>query len=226
MFQQLEQFVLNLAHSIPLEVFAFIGTILEEIVSPIPSPLVLITAGGIALNQDYTIAMLFALAGVAAVGKTIGNLIFYVIADKAEDILTGRFGKFIGFSHEDIQKMGRFFSQSNRDYFVIALFRAIPVMPTLPISLLAGFVRINLRGYLISSFVGLYVRCISLLLLGYFGSENIPYYMSTLDKGESVFKLLIIGLGIVAFIYFRQNREKVMNVFSKRNSSTLNSQEK
>ena len=45
MFHTLEQTLLSYADKLPLEIFLFIGSIVEEVIAPIPSPFVPVAAG-------------------------------------------------------------------------------------------------------------------------------------------------------------------------------------
>src|SRR3990167_5973603 len=96
----------TLATTIPLDVFAFIGSFLEEIIAPIPSPLVMTTAGTLAHTQNHTLLYLFWLALAASLGKTIASWLYYVLADKSEDLVLTRFGKYVGVSHNEIESIG------------------------------------------------------------------------------------------------------------------------
>ncbi|OGM24943.1 hypothetical protein A2627_03180 [Candidatus Woesebacteria bacterium RIFCSPHIGHO2_01_FULL_39_28] len=49
---QIISHIKTLANTTPLDLFVFVGPILEEIIAPIPSPLVMTTAGTLAHSQD------------------------------------------------------------------------------------------------------------------------------------------------------------------------------
>jgi len=75
--------------------FTFFGAMIEEVIAPIPSPLVMTLAGSLAASEKAPWTYLGLLALIGAIGKTIGSLLIYVIADKGEDLIMGKFGKYL-----------------------------------------------------------------------------------------------------------------------------------
>ena len=71
--EQIISLIKTLAYTSPLDVLAFIGSFMEEIIAPIPSPLVMTTAGTLAHTQNHTKRYLFWLAMDASMGKTIAS---------------------------------------------------------------------------------------------------------------------------------------------------------
>jgi membrane protein DedA with SNARE-associated domain len=55
----IEQWIVHLATQVPLPAYVFVGEIIEELISPIPSQAVLMTAGSIAKTQDLPITVYF-----------------------------------------------------------------------------------------------------------------------------------------------------------------------
>jgi membrane protein DedA with SNARE-associated domain len=106
MFERLDQLIVWLSDRIPLELFTFIGSFLEDVLAPIPSPLVTTTAGTIAFAQGYLFIGLFWLALIAAAGKTLGCIVIYIITDKAEDFFMTRLGPRLGVTHKEIENLG------------------------------------------------------------------------------------------------------------------------
>jgi len=203
-----EILLLALAQKVPLGLFVIVGSLLEEIIAPIPSPLVMMTAGSIAQVQhrgfDYVV-----LAGlIAAVSKTFGCWIFYFLADKAEDFITNRFRKIMGFSHQEIERVGELFSGSAKDEVVLAAIRAVPIMPTTPISLACGFIKMNLVKYLRGTFIGNFIRG---MLFGYIGYSGLSIFLSMVsgvNTAESWMNVVLVLLlvGFLAFVYHKRGR--------------------
>ena len=52
LFEKLEHIVLDYADQVPVELFSFIGSFIEEVIAPIPSPIVMIVTGTIAQAQE------------------------------------------------------------------------------------------------------------------------------------------------------------------------------
>lgn len=217
-FFEIETWLMNLAQEVPLELFVFFGALVEEIVAPIPSPLVMTLGGSIALAQQLGPSLLLWLGLVGAVGKTIGSWIVYVVSDKAEDIVVGKFGKFLGVSHKEIESVGKYFYGNWRDYLIIMLVRALPIMPTAPVSIACGVIKVNQRSYLVGTFFGTFIRSVMYLWLGFAGLASFESVMRGLSTAESVMQMIMVALLLVilALIYYRRNKTDFISVLKKK----------
>ncbi|HEX7018065.1 MAG TPA: VTT domain-containing protein [Patescibacteria group bacterium] len=197
----------NLAQQIPLPWFAFIGSFIEELIAPIPSPLVMTTSGSIASSQSWTLLGLGAVAVIGAFGKMIASYFIYVVSDKGEDFVIKNFGRFIGVSHKEIESLGSYLNKGWRDDIVLFLLRAIPIVPTAPISVICGVIKLNLRTYLVSSFLGNIVRNCFYLYLGYVSLDAVHSLEEGLDSIEKVMQLLMAVVLGVAVLWFYKKRQ-------------------
>jgi membrane protein DedA with SNARE-associated domain len=188
----------NLAAKIPLELFTIIGTIVEEVVAPIPSPLIMTMTGTIAKAQNAPLTYILILALLGSLGKTFGSWIVYIISSKAEDIVIDKFGRFFGVTREDIAKLGKYFNGTWKDEVTIGALRAIPVMSTALVSIACGVLKVNLKSYLVATFVGCIIRNLVFLYLGYSGLESMT---SGMEGAESIAKYLFVGAIAAALIY-------------------------
>src|SRR3989338_7127201 len=111
----IEEALKNSANYLPLELSAFLGALVEEIVAPIPSPFVMAAVGSVAFAQSKGLAALVWLSFVGAVGKTVGAWVVYYISDKLEDVVVGKFGRFFGVSHQEIKSVGKHFTRRSKD---------------------------------------------------------------------------------------------------------------
>jgi membrane protein DedA with SNARE-associated domain len=148
---------------VPLEVFAFLGSFFEEVIAPVPSPFIMTLAGSIAKSQGHAFWYLFVVAIIAAAGKTLGAGVLYVVADRSEDVLMSRVGRFVGISSAEVERFGARLSGSRRDFLVLLLIRSTPVIPSAPISIICGFIKVHPRMFLIATFFGTIVRDLSLI---------------------------------------------------------------
>lgn len=195
------------AQQVPLPWFAFVGAFLEEIIAPIPSPFVMTTSGSIAASQNATVATLLLVAVVASLGKTIASYLVYVISDRAEDLVVNRFGKYIGVNHKEIEKLGKYLNKGWRDDLILFALRAIPIMPTAPVSVIAGVIKLNMRTYLFGTFFGNIVRNIFYLYLGFLSLEAFHSFEQGLDSAETVLKIVLAGALVAATIWFYKKRQ-------------------
>lgn len=207
-FHEIERVVRELSTKVPLEAFTFIGAFLEEVIAPIPSPLIMTVAGSVALAQGKSLLYLAWLACLGTTGKTLGSWVVYVISEKMENVIVNKFGKFIGITQQDVENLKRRFSGGWRDLLVLTLLRATPVVPTAPVSVVCGLIRIPMQTYLIATFIGTFVRSALYLYLGYAGLatfENIVKGMSGLENVlQAVIALLIVGF--LGWLYFKRRK--------------------
>ena len=202
MFTYLEEILLSFAHTLPLEMFVLVASVVEEVVAPIPSPTVMVTAGSFALIQDYTYSALVLLALIGAVGKTIGALVVYSITDKAEDVIMGKFGRFFNITHEDVEKFGKRLHGGVRDYFILTLLRALPFIPSVLISVGSGLIKVPLPVFITATFLGTILRDGFYLYAGYVGAEILTTLVSTSTHIESYVEYVVGGVILLGILYF------------------------
>ena len=196
------------AKSMPLELLSFGGALVEEIVAPIPSPIVMATVGSFAAAQHVSYLSLFGLAIVGSVGKTLACLFFYLLADKGEDFVVGKFGKYLGITHKEIEGFGKRLNNDWRDDVLLLTLRAIPVMPSTPISVVSGLIKLKLSTFIWTTFVGTIIRNCLFLLLGYTSISSYESIASGLGSIESVVQilLLVILASVMVGIYVHRQR--------------------
>lgn len=216
--ETLEEFLVAFAQKVSLELFVVVGGLLEEIVAPIPSPLVMTTAGSLSLAQHKSIIYLFFLGLLAALAKTLGCWFFYFVGDKAEDVITKRFGKFLGFSHKEIEGIGKLFNGSVRDEIILAVIRAIPIMPTTPVSVSCGFIKMRLRGYLLATFIGNYVRGMLFIFVGFSGLSAFKSMIEGVNNLESMMNVVIVLVigGFLGLVYYQRRKGGLSKFFQKK----------
>ena len=205
---QIENTLQSSAAYLPLEVFSFWGGFVEEVIAPIPSPLVMATVGSAAFAQSKGIGSLFWLALLGSVGKTLGAWIIYFIADKFEDVLVGRFGRYLGVSHQEVEGIGKHFKGGWKDDLILLLLRALPIVPSSPVSVVCGFIKINLRTYLVSTFFGNSIRNMIYIYLGFAGVSAYRSVLSGLDSMESLIQVLMfLGLaGFLGWVFYKRRK--------------------
>lgn len=188
----IESSVKSIVSAIPFELIIFIGSFIEEIFPPLPSPLIVIMAKMSTSPNSYSLLYLFFIAIIAAVGKTFGALLLYLLGDKGENIIIRRFGGLLGVSQNSLEKIGKRFSGSWKDSIVLLFLRALPIIPTTPVSLMCGVIKLNLRTFVISTLIGLFVRIFALFYIG----------ISALSS--PLFLTLFIVASILVFIYYKK----------------------
>lgn len=206
-----------LASQIPLELFAFLGGLVEEIIAPIPSPVVATLVGSIASAQGYTWPEVALVCAIGCVGKTLGAWVFYVIGDVFEDVVVPKYGKYIGVSHSEIEQFSKRFTGNWKDAVVLFLIRSIPMMPSTPVTLACGIVHFRTRTFLAATYLGFFVREMFFVVLGYSGVVATSL-LAGINSTESAINGLIaltIFIGI-AWLYWRRRKGTLMSLLTRK----------
>lgn len=213
MFQHLEELMLSFATAMPLPVFAAVSSAIEEVVAPIPSGPVMLVMGSLAQLQGYTLWMLFGLSIAATVGKLVGALVVYFVADKAEDLLAGKFAKFFGVTHTQIESFGARLGNGWKDYVLLTLLRTLPFVPSVVVSFGAGALKIPLRLFIIATVIGSILRDSFFLYLGYAGIEAADEILAHFSTVESFLQVAIVlgvigALGFLFYVHYKKTHKK------------------
>lgn len=212
LISQAEEWLLGLAQQVALPWFVVIGAAVEEIIAPIPSPLVMTAAGSIAKAQGASGIYLVVLAILGGFAKTAASWLVYVISDRAEDVVVGKWGKWLGVSSKEVEDLGKYFGNGVKDTLVIFLARVIPIMPTAPVSVACGVIKVNLKSYLAGTLLGTIGRSLIYLWLGFAGLASLESILHGLDSAEKVIQLvLVLGLGLgLGWLFWKRRRETDM----------------
>ncbi len=204
MFENLILHLKLLSEQIPVGLYALVGGFIEEIIAPIPSPLIMTTAGSLLRLQKQGIAALFLISFLAAFGKTIGSWLIYIVADKSEDLIMLRFGKFLGVTQQDVKNIGKRFDNTWKDDVLLILLRAIPFIPGAPVAVVCGIIKLNPKRYLRSTLAGTFLRSLIFGFIGYNGLAAYQAIISRFDAIETTGTVLFVFLvlALLVWIYY------------------------
>ena len=204
--EKLIEMLQQLAEHVPVELFAFCGSFIEELIAPIPSPVVMTLSGTMVESIGAPFLYLIVVAIIAATGKTLAAIILYFIADKMEDVVLSRVGRYIGITHKQVEQIGARFHDTPRDYITLLLIRSAPIIPSAPISLICGLVAIPKKLFIISTFFGTIVRDFIYLYIGYTGVSAAEEITNGIEGVSSIVTVIlgVIGVGILAYIAYRK----------------------
>jgi len=182
----------------------FVGVIIESVIIPIPSPLVIMGAGFILINSELTVAgalipILLLIVVPGSLASTLGAYIGYGIGFFGGKPLVQRWKGFFGFSWEDVDILQKRL-RGGQIKMTIFLLRAVPIIPLSLISMAAGFVRLSITPFTLWTFYGSIPRC---LILGYLGwgigetYHGLAYGIDRVETAVSLFIILALLGGIV-----------------------------
>lgn len=197
-----------IAQSIPVEMFSFFGAFIEELIAPIPSPFVMTLAGAVTSAQGYEMSYLLVVSLIGAVGKTIAAWILYVVAMKLEGIIIDKFGKFFGVTHSDIDNLSGKLNKGWKDNLVLFVIRSLPIMPSAPVSVICGLIKINLKTFIIATFFGTFIRNLAFLYIGFQGTESANELAAGINQSETYGKIIFLALVVVGVLWAYKQRGK------------------
>ena len=154
----------NLSSALVILLFAFANELIVVV------PYALILSGQLLfLNDGLTLALLAKLLVFVAVpvglGSALGTIPSYLLAYFGGKPVVKKYHKYLHFSWDNIEKINTRFKGVWYDEIIFLFFRIVPVIPSLPFSLVAGFFRMRFWPYFILTAVGLTVRMLLTLLI-------------------------------------------------------------
>ena len=177
----------------------FIGVLIEAIIAPIPSPIIIMFAGfamiepGMALLPAL-LKILLIITIPACIAGLIGNYVVYAVCYHGGKPVVDRFHKFLGFSWDDILNIKKKVGGRHHQNISLVVLRAIPIMPLSLVSAASGVLKINWRRFGFYSFIGMVARNMVLAFLGWKMGEIYFSIANKIDNMESFVTYSIIAL--------------------------------
>jgi len=190
----------------------FVGVIIEEVIIPIPSPLIQMAAGYLLVDAKLTLAetflpMTFIVVIPAAIAATIGSYFAYAIGYFGGKPVIKKFHRFLDVEWLEVEKMGDKFGKGKKTWWSIFILRVIPVVPMSLISLAAGVLRLSWKKYGIATFLGAIPRAYILGYAGWFVGNAFFSVADQLDTIESYVSALIVLIAILLLYYHHKNKK-------------------
>jgi membrane protein DedA with SNARE-associated domain len=182
----------------PLAVF--VGVIIESLIVPIPSPLIIMGAGALLIEPTLSffgafLPIMLRIVLPGAVASTIGAYFTFFIAYWGGKPLIDKCSPFFGFRWSDVLLMEK--KLIGRVNLMIFVLRALPVVPLSLISAAAGVLRLPIGQFTLWTFIGSVPRC---LILGYLGFLTRDTYESLAGRLNSFESVISAGIVVVAFV--------------------------
>jgi len=187
----------------------FIGVIIEQIIVPIPSPLIVMGAGAILISPDFSIPnaflqILWIIVLPGAVASTLGSYIGYLISYHGGKALVVRYQRFLGVDWKEIENLEKRF-QGKKEALSIFFSRAIPVFPISLVSIFAGLLRVPVRPFTFYTFLGSIFRCLFLGFVGWWIGATYEKVATQLDSAETIISILMLIVmgGVLGSLYYK-----------------------
>lgn len=186
------------------------GGIAEQVVVPIPSPVISMAGGAslFGLHTSFFPSLLAIITKVAipyAIGATLGtSIIFFIIYYGGHPILD-KFGKYIGISKKLVDKIQKDFKKTMSDELFVILGGSIPIVPVSIITGMAGLFRYNPLRFFALIFIALCVRATILGFIGYKMGQTFLDLAKGLGNIESTLTI-IFAIFILGFFYIKRKQ--------------------
>jgi len=194
----------------------FSAGIIEQIIVPIPSPIVPM-GGGFFLVRKQTLSLavfkdvVLKVALPFSLGSTLGATMAFLIAFKGAFWLINRLENFFGFNWNDIQNLKKkFFKGKPTDELIIFTLMAIPVVPSVLVSATCGAIQIPLAEFYLYTFLGLATRGIILGFLGWLFGETYLSAAQGFNKAENIVLFLTGLILIILLAVGYKKRDKIL----------------
>lgn len=200
------------AERLPLELFVLLGNFLEEIISPLPSFVVLVPAGAAAEVRGAGVWYLVWLSVIAGVGRIVAAVILYVVARKSEQALLGNNRRFFGITHADVHKVSSHLGRSKlRDWAILFLMNGTPMFPTAVLSLVCGFIHVPFRLFVGATFLGSVVNAFVYIALGYAGLKGAEQLQQLEEIGLALSILLFLIVVLIVWGWRKKHPRQGQN---------------
>ena len=179
----------------------YILMILESMVFPMPSELVMPLAGFLAYEGKFSFWLVCI---VATIGTVTGSVISYYMGAKGGNKLFIKYGKYLLLDLADLKNTEEWFKK--RGEVTILIGRLVPVVRHL-ISVVAGIAKIDIGKLIVYSAIGGFIWNTFLAGAGYMLGQNwrlIKVYLEPIS-----IMVICIMLGAIAFFFYHRINDRM-----------------
>lgn len=194
----------------------FVATLIEEVVAPVPSPLVPVSAGFFLLMSDLSIVEILLKSAImialpVAVGISIGSSIVYALGFFGGKPVIEKSKKWTGINWQDVENVQSRFTKGIGDEITLFILRVLPIVPGVGISGFCGVIRYSLKKFIVITFIGSFIRAFILGIVGWQVGELYMTYAGIISKSEKYIFIVVLILAILFLGYhFIFKKKKVL----------------
>ena len=190
----------------------FAGVIIESVIVPIPSPLVIMGAAFILISPQLSFVEAFTpiilvIVVPGAIGSTLGAFIGYGIGFWGGKPLVDRWKGFLGLEWREVDAFQHRL-RGGQVKATIFFLRALPIFPLSLISAAAGFVRLSPTTFTLWTLYGSIPRCLLLAYLGWGLGDTYHGLAHGIDRAETLVSLTIVLLTLGIIVWLRARVRK------------------
>jgi membrane protein DedA with SNARE-associated domain len=189
------------------------AVVVEEVIAPIPSQPIVMGAAFFLVDANLSLSAaapeLFLLVVLpAALAGTVSSYVWFGAAYYGGKPVIMRFRKLLRVSWEDVERMEDRLQERKWDAGLVTLFRSIPVIPVIAITVAGGTVRMNPATYGVATFTGMLIRNAILAYLGWQSRSLYNEYAAVFQQVETYVVIGIVVLSAAAvFLHYRRSRD-------------------
>jgi len=201
-----------ISHVVPFGAIGIlVACFIDEAIPVVPASIILLAAGFFFLHGPFSWMLMerlmVTIAMPAAIGLTLGSLVIYSIAYWGGRPVIMRFGKWVGISWDDVEKLNMRLAQTNWDEDIIFIAWVLPIIPSGLLSLFGGVTRIRPLKYTGLTLAGTFFKAIGMGIIGWKADQLYFTYASTIDRFENVLAVIVV-LAVIGFIWYRKKVQK------------------
>ena len=176
----------------------FIGMTLESACIPLPSEIIMPFAGFVVYEGKMS---LIGITIVGALGNLFGSLIAYFVGLKGGRPFLEKYGKYILITRNRLEMADEWFEKYGHEAVLIS--RVLPGIRTF-ISLPAGIVHMDLKKFIIYTFLGSLPWC---FVLGYLGVQLGPKWDTIKGYFHVLDVIVIVGIvGVCVYLLYKHKK--------------------
>jgi membrane protein DedA with SNARE-associated domain len=183
----------------------FAASVAEEVIAPIPSALVMMASGFLFVSGSVTLAniwkLIFYVGLPAGFGVAVGSLPIYAAAYFGGKPILEKWGKYLGLYWADVEKMRLKLEEKKSDGVVIIGARVLPLVPSVAISALCGFMRMRVWKYFYLTFIGMFLRGLVMGVIGWQVGNVYTRYADAIAHFEDKVLILLIVVAVACFAW-------------------------
>jgi membrane protein DedA with SNARE-associated domain len=183
----------------------FAAAFLEVIFPPIPSEVIFPLVGFTVQSRGLGLESVVGMATMGALGSTAGAVLIYFLSAKVGRMAIVRFGKRVRISEQEIEKAEKWFERYGSIAVLTA--RMIPGVREI-ISIPAGIGKMNFKKFMVYTFAGSLMWCITLTLAGYYLGEAWSKFSEQISSASTMISLILIAAIIAGVIFWYSRRKR------------------
>jgi len=194
----------------------FIGVIIENIITIIPSALIPLMAGATIIPKELNstnalLSITINIGLVGAIAATLINTPYYALGYFSGKRIIDRYGKYIGTSWNEVEKYKLKIEGNKFEKLTIIALRFIPIIPISPISIALGAIRYDMRKFITLTIIGTIPRYLMIGIIGWTSREIVWTIAKTIDAIEN---MVIAGMiiGIIAYVIMKRKKVTIRNI--------------